>query len=147
MDLELDSYYKHSQMSDGHLNICKSCVKNRVRKFYDKKIQDPSFLAAERKRTRERNIRLGYAEKYKAKTKEQKTRINEIKKRWDLANPEKRNAHIKLRRALLSGLLKKQPCAVCGSTKFIHAHHEDYSKPLEVIWLCSKHHRQVHWKD
>lgn len=37
------------------------------------------------------------------------------------------------------GKVKKQPCEVCGKTK-VEAHHPDYSKPLEVRWLCQRHH-------
>lgn len=47
-------------------------------------------------------------------------------------------------KALKSGLLGRQPCVVCGSTKNIDGHHEDYSKPLEVTWLCRKHHKIRH---
>lgn len=39
--------------------------------------------------------------------------------------------------------LKKQPCEVCG--KFpAQAHHHDYSKPLDVNWLCTRHHADKH---
>ena len=45
--------------------------------------------------------------------------------------------------AIALGLLSRQPCEVCGMTK-VHAHHVDYTKPLEVRWLCSAHHRENH---
>lgn len=35
----------------------------------------------------------------------------------------------------------KQPCEVCGTPA--EAHHDDYSRPLEVRWLCSVHHKEV----
>lgn len=46
-------------------------------------------------------------------------------------------------RAVRKGILVKQPCVDCGSPVTV-AHHEDYSKPLDVIWLCQKHHLQRH---
>lgn len=41
-----------------------------------------------------------------------------------------------------SGRLKQLPCLFCGDTK-VQAHHEDYSKPLDVVWLCKLHHQEA----
>jgi len=63
-------------------------------------------------------------------------------------NPHLRFKHIArgiLNKAIHWGKITKQPCEVCGK-KRVQAHHKDYSKPLEVIWLCRKHHRQIHAK-
>lgn len=49
-------------------------------------------------------------------------------------------AREKVRRAILKGKLIPQPCEVCGKLENIEAHHWDYSKPLEVNWLCKEHH-------
>ncbi len=46
-------------------------------------------------------------------------------------------------RALQKGGLTRQPCARCG-VSFTQAHHSDYSKPLEVTWLCRVHHGSAH---
>lgn len=58
--------------------------------------------------------------------------------------PERYRAYVIYRRALNQGSLVRQPCEKCGSVKDIHGHHEDYSKPLEVRWLCKKHHEMEH---
>ncbi len=41
------------------------------------------------------------------------------------------------------GLLKRKPCEVCGTWDNLERHHDDYSKPLEVRWLCRTHHLEV----
>jgi len=64
-------------------------------------------------------------------------------RRWSLANPEKRRAEYTALWAIKNGLLVRQPCEQCGNPK-THAHHEDYSQPLLVAWLCSRHHRRRH---
>lgn len=65
-------------------------------------------------------------------------------KRMRLKYPEKYSARDKARYAVKTGKLKKKPCEVCKTTENIHGHHEDYSKPLDVNWLCAKHHRAKH---
>jgi len=61
-------------------------------------------------------------------------------------HPEKSLAYDAVYYAKQTGRLEAQPCEVCGETKNVHAHHDDYSKPLEVRWLCPKHHRALHLK-
>ena len=39
------------------------------------------------------------------------------------------------------GTLIPQPCIACGANA--EAHHPDYDKPLEVIWVCKPHHRLI----
>lgn len=58
--------------------------------------------------------------------------------------PEKKRAHEAVRLALQSGRLVPQPCAACGREEQPHAHHFDYSKPLDVTWLCQPCHYLLH---
>lgn len=60
-------------------------------------------------------------------------------------DPHKRKARNAVNNALRDGKLKRGPCEVCGSKK-VTAHHEDYSKPLQVRWLCPLHHAAEHRK-
>jgi hypothetical protein len=66
------------------------------------------------------------------------------KKRFEARYPEKVRAHEIVRRAIKSGALTRQPCIECGRSEDVHAHHEDYSRPLDVRWLCPRHHRMTH---
>lgn len=45
--------------------------------------------------------------------------------------------------AIKSGKLKRLPCEICGEID-AEAHHPDYDKPLDVKWLCRKHHMELH---
>lgn len=64
-------------------------------------------------------------------------------KRWFAKNPEARYAQNQVRSALRRGDMVREPCSICGATP-AHAHHDDYSKPLIVRWLCPKHHKVRH---
>jgi len=52
---------------------------------------------------------------------------------------EKYKARYIFRNALKAGFIYKQPCSICGNPKS-HGHHSDYSKPLNITWLCCRHH-------
>lgn len=65
---------------------------------------------------------------------------------WLARNKVKRRCHGITAKAIASGLLKRGPCAVCGTADDIDAHHEDYDKPLAVVWLCKTHHGETRRK-
>lgn len=67
--------------------------------------------------------------------------------KWLSENQTKRACHVLLGNAVRDGrLLKPNSCNSCGiSGVRIHGHHDDYAKPLEVRWLCSKCHRS--WRE
>ena len=121
----LDDFYKHSAMGDGHLGKCKECTKADVKKHrqdnweavraYDRlRASQPHRVA-----TRQR-VAAQYAEQY----------------------PHRKKANTAVGNALRSGKIKKQPCWVCGEKAV--AHHPDYDRPLDVVWLCQHHHKQTH---
>jgi hypothetical protein len=57
--------------------------------------------------------------------------------------PEKEAARTVMSLAISQGRLTRAPCEVCGSAT-TDGHHEDYSRPLDVHWLCRKHHAGRH---
>ena len=56
--------------------------------------------------------------------------------------PDRAVAAYKVRDALKAGRLTREPCCICGEVDS-QGHHKDYSKPLEVTWLCRLHHREL----
>jgi hypothetical protein len=62
---------------------------------------------------------------------------------WNKRNRVKRTAHKAVCMALKSGVLVREICIVCGIGE-TQAHHEDYSHPLDVVWLCRAHHAARH---
>lgn len=56
---------------------------------------------------------------------------------------QKKGARLLANLAQEYGFISPKPCERCGS-KSDHKHHEDYSKPLEVVWLCRRCHIGLH---
>ncbi len=63
-------------------------------------------------------------------------------KAWNSRWPEKRRAAVAVNNAIRDGRMQRQPCTICGERA--QAHHEDYARPLHVVWLCVKHHQDAH---
>lgn len=74
---------------------------------------------------------------------ENRAKTREYAKNARKRSPHKAKARDMVNKAVKNGELLKIPCVICGNKKS-EGHHEDYSKPLEVIWLCRKHHREHH---
>ena len=70
----------------------------------------------------------------------------EHRKAWSGLSLEERKkvvARRLSRRLEREGFLIRQPCEVCGNTA-VERHHPDYNWPYEVLWLCRKHHLELH---
>lgn len=98
---------------------------------------------------RKRNIEKlrAYKREYDKKRYQTHYEIEKARRiKWADKNPHKVKAHRIVRDAVKKGSLVKQPCIICKEVKVI-AHHDDYNKPLDVLWLCEIHHKQRHAKD
>ena len=129
----LDEFYNAGN-KDGKSNECKCCARDRIKKREITLRKNPEFVIAERKRGREKYHRL-----YKGKV---SPGAAEAKKRWAERNTIKRAAHHIVSNAIRDGRMEKKLCEKCGDEAV--AHHEDYTKPYEVTWLCVKHHNERH---
>lgn len=125
----LEDFYRHPQMADGHLGKCKECAKRDVSTNYRARWVDKVAYERQRRQRPERRASAVAS-------------LNRQKKR----NPEKFQARNAVSGALRDGRLKKLPCAKCSTTKLVQAHHHDYSKPLDVEWLCRPCHLNEHGK-
>lgn len=126
---ELNKFYKHSEMADGYLGKCIECAKKDVLEHRNKNIE--RIRAYDRQRGK-------LPHRIKANAKRNKIRRKQY--------PLKYAAKIMVGNAVRDGRLKKlKYCERCGTKeKRLMGHHEDYYKPLEVIWLCQPCHVQRH---
>ncbi len=121
----IDQFYRNSGMADGRKNQCRTCCLREIKEYNHKR----NRTALQREW---RNTPQGRAFKTAAG------------RRYREQHREKFLAQKRVVNAINSGRLLRGPCVVCGATENIHAHHEDYSKPYDVTWLCPAHHSQRH---
>ena len=72
-----------------------------------------------------------------------KTRCKEWFYESDWLDDFKNQARSKLRQAVKKGIIVRKRCGKCGGER-VEGHHEDYSKPLEVMWFCRDCHIDRH---
>lgn len=143
----LDDFYRDSGGRHGRGSKCKPCVDAAVRLWAEanpkrkKEIED-RWRSANPERKRE----LG--RKWSA---ENADAVRRSHKRQNELNPEKRAARVALGHAVESGGIKKpEHCEDCGAktpSRLLHGHHYDYSKPLDVKWLCAECHGELHRRE
>ena len=133
-------YYKHKTMPDGYLNKCKVCTKSDAKKYRLENL--------EKIREYDRN-RPNKADRAKKTQEYQKTeKGKDVRKRacqrYRL-DKLKYQAKNKVNNSLRDGkILKPSNCSNCGVDCNPHGHHDDYSKALDVRWLCTKCHNDFH---
>lgn len=139
----LNDFYVHQEMSDGHLGFCKVCVKKRVTQHrvrnverirkYDRFRRHVENQSEEQKADR--------AERGRSWRSANRTKNNKIRGLW--RDGKRTKAHNTTSRKLKKD--KPDKCSICNvNADLIHGHHEDYDKPSEVIWCCTKCHGKLH---
>lgn len=134
----LSEFYKHPEMADGHLNKCKECNKKDVRENTDKRRD--YYNAYDRVRSQSEHRRK--QQRARTAQPEVKAKNAEYKRAYEYS-PHQKAACVAVSKAVKDGTLVKLPCWVCGCEK-VEGHHPDYDAPLDVIWLCKKHHMEIH---
>lgn len=125
--LEITEFYIHTRMKDGHLNKCKECTKKDVSERYRVAFEDRACYE------RKRNNR-----------KERKQQARRYLVNYRNLYPEKYHARNLVHSAIKRGvIIRPNACSICGIECKPHAHHEDYSKPLDVVWVCVRCHRKI----
>ena len=122
----LDEFYRHGQTTDGHLGKCKECAKSDVR--LNNRLT--------------RRARSQY-EKRRYQQPRRKQAAQDALALHRRRHPDRDRARSAVKNAIKRGDLVREPCEVCGQEKS-QAHHDDYSRPLKVRWLCFRHHRAEH---
>lgn len=142
---DINQFYKHSGMADGHLNICIECTKKRVHRYRQDNIESireydrergKSKSSADRRRKYLQDLKHDFPERYRSM---RRLSVNKYRQN----NRDKAVAHDRVFYAVSHNKLIKMACVICGNAN-AEAHHEDYSKPLEVVWLCDKCHKKRH---
>ena len=122
---ELTEFGRHISHSDG---CCSSCIVCERKGYFENLTIRKLSQRKYRKTNKGKAIMIAKANRYRKKY------------------PQKERAKCLIAYAIKCCDIERQPCEVCKSTYKIEAHHPDYSKPLNVVWLCMKHHREWHKK-
>lgn len=126
--LPLAMFSRDSRSSDGFQYVCKRCVSEYNRSLY--------ALNREAKKAAVRQYKSENPEKVL------ETRLAICAKR-----PNQKNAYRAMDAAIAAGVMQRpRVCSGCGcsdSEHRIEAHHHDYTRPLDVIWLCTPCHRRL----
>lgn len=126
-------FYRDKSRTDGLSSGCRECLRSSIRKW---QANNPEKSKA----IKQRATRL-----YDRRHAKQKMLAN---KEYRLKHPWVRLANVRVYLALQKGkIVKPGACEFCGTenTRLL-GHHEDYSKPYDVIWLCPSCHYQHHLK-
>jgi hypothetical protein len=127
---------------------CKTCGEERPEKFPPgAKSTCEACKQKQYRNNRGDHLHSYYQEWYKKHGRNRADSYAEKILEWQEEHPDRVNAAQKLRYALRVRKVKKaDSCQDCKRTTRLSAHHEDYSNPLEVVWLCSSCHKLRHIK-
>jgi len=152
-------FSKNRRAPDGLQAYCKECVNKRqatpefreyMRRYKRKRRTNPVYRKAEREYSTSPK-RLEAQRLYKKKWRtEHRELVAEGNKARRKKSKKKIAAQKKIYRAVRDGKIRRpSTCSKADNTcrGDTQAHHLDYDKPFEVVWLCMSHHQREHLDD
>ena len=137
----LSDFYKRADMKDGHLNNCKEC--HNAKSIAWTRANKERVNANNRKRAKTDAVKEKRKQQYTSEKGRQIARA--AVQRYRRQKPMIDVAHRFVRLAIAKGLLVRETaCSECGDDRLIEAHHDDYTKPEIVRWLCKHCHESWH---
>lgn len=127
---------------------CKYCRREKAQKNRARNIDKIREYDRSRGRTTKRIEKNKEYINYMRTNKPEKWRAMRYKAtlKYRTKHKDRQKARTMINNLLRDKKLIKEPCIKCGSFK-VQAHHKDYKNPLDIIWLCDKHHKAVHLKE
>ncbi len=137
--------WRHKRSKNNRkVKICAFCGNRFERSYAQKYCSSQCAQAAWLKSERGKTYKRRKDARYNAKP-EVKARKNQTSRlRWKI---NACNVHEKMRarKNALKMFPEACPCAICGDLE-AERHHPDYSKPTKIVWLCKRHHEELHAK-
>jgi len=125
-----DDFWPCKKNRDGLFSYCRTCgAQYSLDHYYKNHDKHRAERVEWREKNRDKVRRASRAYYYRIRKGDPKMRAKE-------------SARLLTHHAIRAGKLVKQPCSVCGAPA--EAHHPDYSKPLDVVWLCAHDHKEEH---
>ena len=134
-------FYDRQRRKDGLVGECKDCTKARVRENRAENVV--YYRSYDRLRYREDPDRAAHCQAM-GKTVSAEARAEKQRERRR-TEPAKFRARTAVSNAIRDGkLVRGDTCFFCGGDQRVQAHHHDYSRPLDVYWLCAACHGKLH---
>ena len=134
----LSEFYRNRTKPLGRSYYCKSCDDEKKRQ------KGPCTQRWRKWAERNREHVNAYAREYQRRRRKERPDVYREYAQKRYRDPRER-ARWELRNAVKAGrITKPDHCEECGQIGRLHGHHEDYARPLEVVWLCPECHRNKH---
>lgn len=149
-------FYRSKKGKNGYNAQCKICWAKKNREWERK---NPELTRAKHKRWQDKNperVRSNQRKYYERNKEKILSKMRESRKKNDYAitkkyrqkNRHKIDCHNFVALAVKLGYINRPTkCDRCEVHCKPHGHHDDYDKPLEVVWLCRKCHGKEHRMD